>query len=118
LSGKVPVLIGFFRDDNAASRARCNTQAAALALFGINSYFTSHLGDYAQLCFWFAKKDTSRPGCSCKAKRPLALVYNRDARGKKRVLFSDWPDFIIPAMVFEVQYPFTFYLHAILIEIT
>jgi hypothetical protein len=117
LGGKVPVPVGFLRDDNAASWAGCNTQAAALALFGINSYFTSHLCDYAQLCFWFAKKDSSRLDCSCKAKRQPASLYNRDARGKKRVLFSDWPDFIIPAMVFEVRYPFPFYLYAILIEI-
>jgi hypothetical protein len=118
LGGKVPISVGFLRDDNAASRAGCNTQAAALALFGINSYFASHLGDYAHLSFQFSsKKDFSRTRLFCKAKRQPASVYNRDAKGKKRFLCLILVDFLIPSLVFEVWYPSPFNPYVILIEI-
>jgi hypothetical protein len=56
LGGKVPVPVGFFRDDDAVSWAGCHTQSAAFASFEINCYFACHLGDYAQLCFWFGSQ--------------------------------------------------------------
>jgi hypothetical protein len=40
--GEVTAFIGLFREGNAALRAYCNTQAAALAAFGIDYYFASH----------------------------------------------------------------------------
>lgn len=42
LCGKVAVFVGLFRDNDAALRAYCNTQATAFAAFSIDYYFTSH----------------------------------------------------------------------------